>query len=206
VIGKRATGGRVRLAIAVSVALLVSACAAGQQAQTVQETPVNDANDANVGDIAIRAVAVRTPSGNFYPKGSSAEMQVVIVNVGSKPDALTSITSPAFSGWRSTSKGGTATGVSASQGSQRVTLPPGNRVSFGVPDATRVLEVTGIKENLWPGTVIRVTFAFQQAGTKLVFVPIQLSSTPGTQTVGGATSTSPGAGAASTPTSSEPAS
>ena len=206
-IGKRAAGGRVRWAVMVSAALLLSACAAGQEAQTVQETPVADANDVNVGTIAIRAVAVKAPTGNYYAKGSSAEMQVVFVNVGSKPDALTSITSPAFTSWSSSANSGAvATGLSASQGSQRITLPPNQRVSFGVPEATRILKVSGIKENLWPGSAIRVTFSFQRAGSKLVFVPIQLTSPPGTQAVGGETSSPPGGGAASEPTSPEPSS
>jgi copper(I)-binding protein len=205
VIGKRTAARRVPWALAVGAALLVSACAAGKQAQTVQETPVNDANDANVGTIAIRAVAVKAPTDNFYAKGSSAQMQVVFVNVGSKPDTLTSITSPAFTSWSSVSTN-VSQQLSASQGTQRVTVPPGQRVSYGVPDAHAVLKVSGIKEDLWPGSAIKVTFTFQRAGSKLVIVPVQLTPTPGTQAVGGETSSPPGGGAASEPSSAQPSS
>lgn len=215
-IGKRAATGRVRWGLAVATALLASACAAGKQAQTVEETPVNDANDANAGTIALRAVAVEPPSGNYYAKGSSAQLQMVLVNVGSNPDTLTSITSPAFSSWSSLPKTGGASPLALSSssvgslptagGTQRVTLPPGVRVSYGVPDATRILQVTGIKQVLWPGSAIRVTFTFDRAGSKSVMVPIQLTTPPGTQAVGGETSSPPGGGAASEPSSAEPSS
>jgi copper(I)-binding protein len=218
VIAKRAATGRVRWALAVAAALLVSACAAGKQAQTVEVTPVNDANDANAGTIALRAVALKAPSGDFYAKGSSAQLQMVLVNIGSKPDTLTSITSPAFSGWGSlpmssasasplalsSTSAGTLPGSAG--GTQKVALPPNIRVSYGVPDATHVLQITGIKQVLWPGSAIRVTFTFQRAGSKTVVVPIQLTTPPGTQAVGGETSSPPGGGAASEPTSEEPSS
>lgn len=201
-IGKRAATGRVRWGLAVAAGLLLSACAAGKQAQTVQETPVNDANDANAGMIAVRALAVRPPSGNFYAKGSSAQLQLVLVNDGSKPDVLTSITSPAFTSWTSTSSA-VSQQVSTSGGTQRVTLPPNVAVSYGVPNAKHVLQVSGIKQELWPGTAIPVTFTFQRAGSKTVQAPIQLTSSGGTQAVGGETSSPPGGGAASAPASSE---
>lgn len=225
-IGKRAASGRARWALAVSAALLLSACAAGKQAQTVEETPVVDAADGNAGTIAIRAVAVKPPDGDYYPKGSSAELQMVLVNESSKPDTLTSITSPAFSGWSSlpkpsssvsaspvevaSSTSPTASPASSSAGAlplaggtRRVTLRPNVPVSYGVPDGTHILQVTGITKVLWPGTAIRVTFTFDRAGSTTVDVPIQLTTPPGTQAVGGATSSPPGGGAASEATSQE---
>lgn len=190
---------------------LLSGCAAGQLAQTANVTGVNDAADADAGAVALRAFALAPPSGNYYAKGSSAQLVGVLVNTGQRPDELTSVTSPAFSGWSSTSTstgsavplGASATPAAASgTSSQRVQLPVNSAVSFGVPAATGTLRVTGIKSALYPGDEIKVTFTFQRAGTVTAELPVKLTPTPGTEVVGATPSTPGGAGAASEPPSS----
>lgn len=93
---------RRRLAVgvlAVCAALATSACAAGQQAQTAQETPVVDGIGGQAGSIALRDVAIVHPSsGPSYQKGSPAEITFVAVNSGQQDDQLVGVTSPAASG------------------------------------------------------------------------------------------------------------
>ena len=214
--------------IATAVAALLSGCAAGKQAQTAQVTGVIDADDSSIGDIAIRAIAVEMPpSGNSYAPGSSADLQVVIVNNGNKPDTLIGVRSSAFTGWSSMSgtgasatplamssaatPSGTSTGSAGSTaaggsggGSTHVTIGAMQRVSYGVPDATSTLQVTGIKHRLYAGSQISITFAFQRAGSVTALAPVQLTATPGTAAVGGQTSSPAGGGAASEPPSTLP--
>jgi hypothetical protein len=199
------------VAAALAGTALLSACAAGQQAQTADVTGVNDAVDADAGALAVRAFAVAAPSGH-YAKGGSAQLDGVLVNTGQKPDVLTSITSSAFTGWSSSAKvsgsasplaaSGSATPASTGSSGQRVPIPPNSAVSYGVPDAKNVLQVTGLKTALYPGDEITVTFTFQRAGSVTAEVPVRLTATPGTEVIGGAPSSPPGAGAASEPPSS----
>jgi hypothetical protein len=72
---------------------------------------------------------------------------------------------------------------------QSVSLPPGGRVSWGVPDATGALLLTGTRGRLYPGTIVQVTFTFELAGTITVPVPIQLSSSPDTSVIPGPSAT-----------------
>ena len=84
----RATG----IAAIAAAALLLTGCAAGQRAQTAVESPVVDGVFANVGKINIRAASVSPPTGNFYPVGSNAKLNLVLINNGGTDDILTSVT------------------------------------------------------------------------------------------------------------------
>ncbi|HEX4726648.1 MAG TPA: hypothetical protein VH298_02565, partial [Jatrophihabitans sp.] len=89
--------GAVVLGTALS-ALLVAGCAAGQDAQTINQRPPIDGASASAGNIAVRAAGLSAPRGNFYSKGDSAQLELVLVNTGTSDDTLTSVTSPAASG------------------------------------------------------------------------------------------------------------
>ena len=83
----------------VAGALLLTGCAAGQQAQTVEQTPSIDGVQAEAGSIAIRAAGIAAPdSGSSYAKGATAMLRMVIVNRGAQQDELVSVSSPAASG------------------------------------------------------------------------------------------------------------
>lgn len=180
----------VAVAAAVAGAALVSGCAAGQQVQTLKVRGAEDGTNAGVGTIAVRAVGILPPpSGTAYKKGSSAKLSVVFVDVSRTPDTLTSVTSPAFTGWSSGSSGGT-----------RVPIPGNSRVSFGVPDASSTLTVSGLKATLYPGQSVTIRFTFARAGSVTVAAPVQLTPTPGTAVIGGSPSSPPGAGDAPEPT------
>jgi copper(I)-binding protein len=81
--------------------LLVTGCAAGQNAQTVEQTPSIDGVQAEAGNIAIRAAGIAAPeSGASYSKGSDAPLRMVIINRGTAADKLVSVTSTVAGGAR----------------------------------------------------------------------------------------------------------
>lgn len=208
----------VATAVAVAGAAVLAGCGAGQQAQTVQVKAVNDAVNGSVGNLGVRAVGIKPPtSGPAYKAGSSAQLQVVIVNVSGNPDTLTAVSSPAFTGWSSSTvskpsslplssptalrSSMSAPGTSAaSGGTQQVRIPGNSRVSYGVPDARAVLTVTGIKHTLYPGEAVPIRFTFAKAGSVTVMAPVQLTSSPGTAVIGGSPSSPAGGGDAPEPT------
>lgn len=215
----RGTG---RIGLAVVATLLMSACAAGQQAQTAEESATLDGVNKSVGDIALRGLAIAAPVGSaYYLPGSDAELKLVIVNTGSQSDTLTSITSTAVTGWgsfpssaqakavqsadgsaaatagpsasgssaassspaSSPAAGPSSTTANAPQGSRAVDIAAGGRTSFGVPETKSVLLLLKTIGKLYPGSSIDVTFTFARAGSVTVTVPIQLSASPGTETI-----------------------
>lgn len=116
------TGLRRRLAPAVASAALglalLTGCAAGQHAQTVEQTPAIDGVQAQAGSIAIRAAGIAAPeSGTSYAKGSDAELRMVLVNQGAQPDKLVSVSSPAATGSQLSAGSGSSGSGSSGSGS-----------------------------------------------------------------------------------------
>ncbi|MHA3700777.1 hypothetical protein ACXR2U_01220 [Jatrophihabitans sp. YIM 134969] len=84
------------LAAAVAAtALTVSGCAAGQDAQTVEQTSVVDGTAFEAGAVNLRDVGVRAPVGPSYAAGANAALQGLMVNTARDEDRLVSITTPA---------------------------------------------------------------------------------------------------------------
>lgn len=89
-------------------ALLLSGCAAGQDAQTINQRPPIDGASAVAGSIAVRAAGLAAPTGgSSYAKGGTAQLELVLVNNGTSDDTLTSVTSPAASGAQFSAAGAT---------------------------------------------------------------------------------------------------
>jgi copper(I)-binding protein len=105
---------RLGIGLAVAAALLTSACAAGQQASTANQKPTLDGTNATVGSMALRGLVIEAPDrGVNYPVGSDAAIKLVLVNTGSKPDRLVSITTKAAADWGSFSTADAATVAAA---------------------------------------------------------------------------------------------
>jgi hypothetical protein len=95
--------------------LLVTGCAAGQQAQTVEQTPSIDGVQAEAGNIAIRAAGIAAPeSGASYSKGSDAPLRMVLINRGGAADKLVSVTSTMAGGVQITPGSSSSPGASGS--------------------------------------------------------------------------------------------
>ena len=117
-------------AVAASV-LLIAGCAAGQDAQTVNQRPAIDGASADAGFLSIRAAAVvADEQGGSTAKGGSALLQLVIINNGPQTEQLQSVTSPVASSAQVSN-----TGVSnASSASSE--FPSASPSESGSPSAT----------------------------------------------------------------------
>ena len=178
---------RIGIGLAAAVALLTSACAAGQKAQTADVNESIDGTSVHVGSITLGALAIQPPKAAYYPTGSDVPVRVVIVNSGSKADKLTSITSSSIGGWTTTGAGATST--SSSSGASPITIDAGKRMSFGVPESKAVLQLQQVKSDLHPGSTVALTFTFANAGSVTVRVPVQLSKAPQTAVLPGPSAT-----------------
>ena len=181
----RRTG--IGLVIAVAV-LITSACAAGKQAQTAYERPTIDGSNADIGDIALRGIAIAAPAHGTYAAGNDVTIIGVIVNDGQKADALTGVTTTAANGWGAFKSAADAAAVvtsdegasSASKATlpiaaKSVTIAPGERAAFGVPDSTGALLLTDLKAQLYPAQTVKITFKFAHAGAVTMFVLVQIT-------------------------------
>ena len=92
---RRFGNGIIAVLAALLTSLLMSSCAAGQKAQTAEETPAIDGANAKIGSIELHEVAIKAPSGASYAKGATAEVQLAIVNTGSADDTLIGVSTGA---------------------------------------------------------------------------------------------------------------
>jgi hypothetical protein len=181
------------IGLAVAIALLTSACAAGQQAATANEQNTIDGVNADLGAIHIRGMLIDPPT-LFYKKNDSATVKLVLVNTSqTKSDLLTSVTSPAITDWGSFSSAASADAVLAANSSRaqksdaavplptrQVYIPAGGRANYGTPESTGALLFIGFTRNIYPGTTIPVTLRFAQAGSITITVPVALANTVNT--------------------------
>jgi copper(I)-binding protein len=86
----------VGIAAAASGVVLLAGCAAGKDAQTVEQKPAIDGVSADSATLGIRDAGVATPeTGTSYPVGSDAPLQLYLVNNGTADDKLTAVSSDA---------------------------------------------------------------------------------------------------------------
>ena len=76
----------------------LTACSAGQVAQTATQNRDKVGPEAAVGDIMLRQITLAHPQGGRYEEGDSAELQLAIVNGDTESDTLVGIEGEAFDG------------------------------------------------------------------------------------------------------------
>lgn len=150
---------------AIGAALLTSACGAGQHAMTAEEVPAIDGQNAAVGHVALRAIAIAAPTNGSVSVGDTAQLTFVVVNDGPSDDQLVRVSSTAFS--------------SATQTS--ITVQPGSPVQVGMGDGNTNVALNGLTQDgagddngLFPGESVPVTFSFKNAGSVTAQVPVAL--------------------------------
>jgi copper(I)-binding protein len=176
--------------VATAAALLMSACAAGRQAQTAEEKPTLDGSNATVGDIGLRSIAIAPPKSGTYEPGSDVVLIGAIVNEGSTADQLTAVTTSVATGWGAFASADDAKAVIAAQaagtastgstttlpiGGKSISVPPGQRAAFGLPASTGAVLLTDLKTRLYPAQVVKITFRFKHAGSVTMSVPVQIT-------------------------------
>lgn len=181
------------LGASAAAAALLTGCAAGQVAQTVDQYPVVDGAAGNAGQLMIRNAGIAPPSRiNGYAKGGTATLQLVVVNGTNKDDRLVSASSP-VAGGVVLSAAGLPGGISAatSSASASVSVSPSSTVTgtstpievradqvvqigFGVVGPNIVL--TGLNSALLPSQTVPMTFRFASGASLSLALPVKLSS------------------------------
>ena len=168
------------LTLAASSALVaLSACGSNREPQTYKPRYLGDAANANLNELALRAVSVLTPpDGETYLAGADATLVFTIANQGGTDDELLSIRT---SGARSVVLNdsaqlpGTAT---ASRSASRPLRSTAVKIpAYGAANGATALLV-GLAEPLRAGNYLTVTFVFRNSGTKEVDVPVEVGNSP----------------------------
>ncbi|MEV8596522.1 DUF461 domain-containing protein [Streptomyces sp. NPDC052012] len=141
-------GALAAAAIAISIASL-SACAAGNNAQTLQVKPDNAAT--TVGNIKVQNATVITPAER--ESTGPAVVSATLFNEGDSPETLESITVAGT---------GKSAELTPAEGGS-LTIPPGGRLILGGEgNASAVLPAS--REAIQDGNAQRVTFTFSRTG------------------------------------------
>jgi copper(I)-binding protein len=162
---RRPHGSRPALVVAtlLTAALALAGCSAGAVTQT--DTIVSQAVGArgNAGAIVLQDVSIDSGPVEAVPAGVEVPLRGTIVNEGSTPDRLVSVSSPYAVGFRV--EGNTAIpGDYALRmvGAEPVPVGPAN-VQTRQPASIRLV-LTGVTQQLRSGPTYAVTFTFERAG------------------------------------------
>jgi copper(I)-binding protein len=150
--------------------LALSACSAGQVAQTASQQRDKVGAMAEVGDIKLRAVEFAHPRGGIYEDGDDAELLMAIVNESQEDDTLTDISGEGFGEVEIDDDSATSSGGSGS--SSEIEIPAGQAVYIDGEDLS--VSLTDLDDSLTTGQAIELTFAFENAGE--VTVPVVVST------------------------------
>ncbi|HEY3895335.1 MAG TPA: copper chaperone PCu(A)C [Pseudonocardiaceae bacterium] len=171
--------GMARILTCCAAALAVAGCSAGQVTQTDSQVSAVDGAYGNAGiggSIALRNVVIpypRNPQGN-YAAGSTVPVLLTIVNQGTDPDELISVSSPVAGqvmliGTTQIPAGTTLTSTAA--GSTTGTSQPASPLDVG---ELRVLLTTN--QPVRAGLNTPITFEFRNAGKLTLPVPMATPS------------------------------
>jgi copper(I)-binding protein len=78
--------------------IALTACSAGQVAQTATQNRDKVGPEAAVGDITLRQITLAYPQDGLYEEGENAELQMAIVNTSTEADTLVGIEGEVFDG------------------------------------------------------------------------------------------------------------
>ena len=147
------------------LALSLTGCGAGLDAQTYQTRTVGDASNVDLGPLAVRNIAVNAPTGGFtYPAGADARGVFSVADKGTEGDTLLEVTSDAA-----------AEVVVLQDGAPtELEVPPGGSTGEGAGFVLR--ELTG---DLITGEYVTLTFRFERAGTFDVLAPVATNGRAG---------------------------
>jgi len=181
--------GPIRTLVAAAVvAGSLAGCAAGLHDETSKEGSSPYVGSGGAGGLKLRDVAViatdasalssapsPSPSSSSSPGDTGTtqgSLTMVIVNSGTAPDSITGV---------SVGDGG---GVTPTDPNASGTVEPGHTLIFGSSAAAgssappNDLSISGLSAPLVPGTTVKVTVTFQNAGQVVVQAPV-LSAGPG---------------------------
>ena len=153
------------LAVTGLLALALSGCGAGLDAQTYQTRNVGDASNVDLGSLAVRNITVNPPSGGFtHPAGSDVRGVFRVANRSDKPDTLLEITSDAA-----------AEAVVLQDGAPAELVIPAN----GSTEGSAGFVLRDLAEDLVTGEYVKLTLRFERAGSLDVLVPVATTGRAG---------------------------
>ncbi|MBC7372607.1 MAG: copper chaperone PCu(A)C [Frankiales bacterium] len=147
-----------RVGFAVLLAVGLSGCGTGLNAQTYQARNLGNASNAQVGNMAVRNAMLLTPSsGRTYEVGTDVRGTFQVVNLSRTADQLIEVTSP--------------------QAGEVVLLQDGAPTALDVPAEGSTEQrgsfiLRGLTGPLVTGEYVTMTFRFATAGTVDVLVPV----------------------------------
>lgn len=146
--------------LAATLALALTGCGAGFQAQTYQERTVADVSNTAVGPLALRGVSIVPDRTGVVEAGSDAVVRMTVVSTGAEDDTLLEASSPV---------------------AEQVDLvrQPGEQVvdqldipALGTTGDTAAVVLRGLSERLRAGEYLELTLRFERAGEVTVEVPV----------------------------------
>lgn len=153
------------LAVTGLLALALSGCGAGLDAQTYQTRTVGDASNADLGPLAIRNAFVNPPAGGFtYPAGADARGVFRVTNGSPEADTLLEVTS----------EDAAEVAVLADGAPGELEVPAG-----GSTEESAGFVLRDLAEDLMTGEFVTLTFRFERAGTLDVLVPVATNGRAG---------------------------
>ena len=179
-----------------SAVLALSACGSPREPQTYKPRNLGDAANANVNQLALRAVSVLTPpDGESYRSGADATLTFTIANQGGTADDLvairtTSARSVVLGAGLPAALGSAASPVPSAAATPSGTAAPSSRLkgagplalpAYGVVNNATAL-LSGLTTSLRAGNYITVTFVFRDSGSKDVDVPVEVGNSPAPRT------------------------
>jgi copper(I)-binding protein len=169
---KRRAAAVATLALSAALGLAsLTGCGAGQITQTdTQAAGVNGAQG-QAGNVLVRdasiAYAGRADSGAIYRAGEIASLDMTLVNTGTAPDQLVSVSSPI---------------AASGQIQGDAVLPPGRAVQVGngsspnaaaaLADKTINIKLVGLRQDVGAALNYPVTFTFQRGGVLTIPLPV----------------------------------
>ena len=161
--------------------LALGACSAGQVTQTATQEQ-NLGNQADVGDLNLRAVELPYPTGGFYAAGSDARLLAAVASNSASDDTLVSVKGSDFTGVEvvpaataSPSAAAGGGGGGGGGGNVGLTVPAGGTLYIGNGDGPSVTLV-GLADQVGVGQYVDVTFTFQKAGEVSLQVPVGVAA------------------------------
>jgi copper(I)-binding protein len=155
----------VMVSVLVAVAPLLSACADGQNAPTRLEYSVADGVQTHAGNVVLRNVLL-TADVAVGTSSKTLALQGVIDNNTGSNDSLVGVT---------------ANNTPFTSATSAAAVDPGTPVALGTGGLG--LTVTKLAAGVLPGSLVSVTFSFQQSGQVTVAVPVYTLSSraPGSE-------------------------
>ena len=151
--------------------IALTACSAGQVTQTSTQEP-NAGNQADLGDVRLRALSLPYPTGGQYASGSDARLVGAIASTSSDEDTLVSIEGEAFDSVEVIDPDAAELAADAGGSDDLgITVPPNGIVYLSSGEGPTVALV-GLTEDIGPGEAIDVTFTFEEAGEITLPVPV----------------------------------